>query len=91
MRPPTVTAVAGDLVVADTRGVGRARGDLVGDQLALDAPFGPQRAVGNRAVTRLVQRQPTGTTGQPVGDAVRPEVEGYLTAFAAASSNQDKN
>ena len=50
-----------------------------------------QRAVGNRAVTRLIQRQPTGTTSQPVGDAVRPEVTGYLTAFAAASANQERN
>ncbi len=50
-----------------------------------------QRAVGNRAVTRLIQRQPTGTTSRPVGDAVRPEVTGYLTAFASASTNQERN
>jgi hypothetical protein len=50
-----------------------------------------QRAAGNRAVTRLIQRQSVGGTGQAVGDAIRPEIDGYLTAFAAASANEEKN
>lgn len=50
-----------------------------------------QRAAGNRAVTRLIQRQAAGGTGQTVGDAIRPAIEGYLTAFAAASANEEKN
>lgn len=56
---------------------------------------GLQRTAGNRAVAGLLlQRQGAGAAtarGPAVGEAVRPEVEGLLKAFAAASGFEQRN